>query len=395
MNLKTPKWYVCMVRAYRIAIIGGGPTGIMTAALLDRRFDVTIFDPKPLLATILPTGGGKCNLTHAEYDFKEFAKNYPRGEKFLYSIFSRYCMPETIEYFEKIGVKTTTKENGKIFPVEMSSKFVREKLLEQIKHCHIEKEFVKKIEPTGEQFITHSEKSKSIFDIVIITTGGHGDFNFIKQLGLNVIEPKPALTGLCTKENFEKISGIVLKNISNKETCLTDDLLFTHFGVSGPLIFKISSLKAHDAAPYSLNFNITNINDTKEFQDILNKNPHKEIKNILSEFLPKNFVTTFLQKININETLHGSKIDGKTRDKILENMKNFTITITSPRPDGETVMAGGIDLKEINPKTLEAKKIPNIYFGGEVLDIDGFCGGFNLQNCWSNAFIISETINAL
>jgi len=383
-----------MAHASRIAIIGGGPTGIMTAALLDRRFDVTIFEPKLLLATILPTGGGKCNLTHAEYDFREFAKNYPRGEKFLYSIFSRYCMPETIEYFEKIGVKTVSKDNGKIFPVEMSSKFVREKLLEQIRHCHFEKEFVKKIEPTGEQFIIHGEKSKSIFDIVIITTGGHGDFKFIKQLGLNVIEPKPALTGLCTKECFKEISGIVLKGIFNRETCLIDDLLFTHFGISGPLIFKISSLKAREVFPYTLTFDITHIKDTKEFQDILNKNPHKEIKNILSEYLPKNFVTLFLQKININETLQGSKINGKTRDKIFENMKNFSITITSPRPDGETVMAGGVDLKEINSKTLETKKIPNIYFGGEVLDIDGFCGGFNLQNCWSNAFVIADTINA-
>ena len=383
-----------MAHASRIAIIGGGPTGIMTAALLDRSFDVTIFDPKPLLATILPTGGGKCNLTHAEYDFKEFAKNYPRGEKFLYSIFSRYCMPETIEYFDKIGITTIAKENGKIFPTEMSSKFVREKLLTQIKHCHIEKECVKKIEISGEQFIIHGSKSKSIFDKVIITTGGHGDFSFIKELSINIIEPRPALTGLCTKENFKEISGIVLKNIYNKETGLIEDLLFTHFGISGPIIFKISSIKARDKSPYYLHFDIVQIEDTKEFQDILNKNPHKEIKNILSEFLPKNFVPFYLRQINIQENIEACKINGETRDKIFNNLKNYSINIISPRPDGETVMAGGVDLKEINPKTLETKNLPNLYFGGEVLDIDGFCGGFNLQNCWSNAFVIAEAINS-
>lgn len=383
-----------MEQGCRIAIIGGGPAGIMTAALLGTNFDITIFDPKPLLATLLPTGGGKCNLAHAEYDFREFTKNYPRGEKFLYSIFSRFCTTETIEYFESIGVETITLENGKIFPKEMSAKFVREKLLAQIKNCQTEKESVINIEQKNEQFILHTKKSKSLFDKVIITTGGHCDFNFLKELGIEINTPKPALTGLCTKENFSDLSGIVLKNITNKETKLTDDMLFTHLGISGPLIFKISSLKARDEFPYGLSFDIIGdkISDTKTLQNILNKNPHKEIKNILSEFLPKNFVTNLLNNLNITETITGCKIDGKTRDKILETLKNYKITITKPRPDGETVMCGGVDLKQINPKTLEHKTIKNLFFAGEVLDIDGFCGGFNLQNCWSGAFIIRESL---
>lgn len=381
-----------MVQGCRIAIIGGGPAGIMTAALLGTNFDITIFDPKPLLATLLPTGGGKCNLAHAEYDFKEFTKNYPRGEKFLYSIFSRYCTAETIEYFNSIGVETITLENGKIFPKEMSAKFVREKLLAQIKNCQMEKEAVINIELKNEQFIIHTKKSKSLFDKVIVTTGGHCDFNFLKELGIEINTPRPALTGLCTKESFSDLAGIVLKNITNKETKLTDDMLFTHFGISGPLIFKISSLKARDEFPYKLSFDIIGdkISDTKILQAILNKNPHKEIKNILSEFLPKNFVPSLLNSLNITESITGCKIDGKTRDKIFETLKSYKITITKPRPDGETVMCGGVDLKQINPKTLEHKTIKNLFLAGEVLDIDGFCGGFNLQNCWSGAFVIAN-----
>lgn len=381
-----------MAQDYRIGIIGGGPAGIMTAALLGKKYDITIFDPKPLLATILPTGGGKCNLSFNEYDFKEFAKNYPRGEKFLYSIFSRFCMPETIDYFHKIGVPTTTQPNGKIFPVSMSAKFVREKLLEQIKFCNIEKASVTEIIERNGEFIIHTNKSKTLFNKIIIATGGHGDFTYLKNLGVNIIEPKPALTGLCTKENFANLSGIVLKKVYNKETGLTDDMLFTHFGISGPLVFKISSIYARKDFPYTLKFKLITLNNEKELQEILNNNPHKEIKNVLAEILPKNFIPLLLEQLSINQTIPAHKIDGKTRNKIFESLTNYQITVTKPRPDGETVMAGGVDLKQINPKTLEHKHIKNLYFAGEVLDIDGFCGGFNLQNCWSNAFVISSAL---
>ena len=381
----------------RVAVIGGGPAGVMVATLLKGYADVTIFDPKPLLTTILPTGGGKCNLAHSEYDFKELVKNYPRGEKFLYSIFSKYSTADTIDFFEKIGVETVALENGKIFPKEMSSKFVREKMLAQIKHCTIEREKVVNIEHKGSSFVVQGEHSKSIFDKVIVTTGGHCDFSFLNNLEVSIIPTKPALCGLCTKENFSDISGVVLKNVSNKETGMMDDLLFTHFGISGPLVFKISSLKARDVFPYSLSFDIVGeqIPDNIALQKVFDTNPHKEIKTVLADFLPKNFVFQFLNMIALNSSTECCRINGVTRDKIFENLKNFTITVLKPRPDGETVMCGGVDLKQINAKTLEHKSIPNLYFAGEVLDIDGFCGGFNLQNCWSGAFVIADAITQL
>jgi predicted flavoprotein YhiN len=125
---------------------------------------------------------------------------------------------------------------------------------------------------------------------------------------------------------------------------------------------------------------------------LFDSNPHKEIKNLLAEFLPKNFVPLFLNTIGVTSSVQACKIDGKTRDKLLSSLKDFAIVVTSPRADGETVMCGGVDLKEINPKTLEHKSVQNLYFAGEVLDIDGFCGGFNLQNCWSGAFVIRDSI---
>ncbi len=385
-----------MVLGCRVAIVGAGPAGIMTAALLSKEIDITIFEHKSPLASILPTGGGKCNISNLESDFKEFAKNYPRGEKFLYSILSRYTSEYTLEYFKKIGIETVALDNGKIFPQKMSSKFVRERLLAQIKGCKIEKNEIKKITKNDSGFILKSSNSKYLFDRVVIAIGGHADFSILNDLDIKIIPPKPALTGLCTATNYSSLSGIVLKNVFNFETRLSGDLLFTHFGVSGPIVFKISSLKARDDFPYWLKFDLLydKLQDLKDFQQILNDNSKKEIKNILSKYLPQNFVGFFLEKIGVNPVLKGSEINSKIRNLIFDTLKNYQIQVLSPRPDGETVMAGGVDLKQVNPKTLECKNISGLYFVGEVLNIDGFCGGFNLQNCWSGAFAVAESINS-
>ena len=170
-----------------------------------------------------------------------------------------------------------------------------------------------------------------------------------------------------------------------------NNILFTHKGVSGPAIYTISSIKAREKFPYTLNFDFVGEID---LQTQLNDNPHKSIKNLLSEFVPKSFAEFVLSELKINPDTKCHLIDGKTRDKILEKLQNFTVTVTGTVPEGKTVTAGGVELKEINAKTLESKLKPHIYFCGEVMDIDGFCGGFNLQNCWSTGFVVADTINS-
>lgn len=343
----------------RVAIIGGGPAGCICAYFLQDKFDVTVYDKKSPLLTLLPTGGGRCNLAHAEFDFKELVKNYPRGEKFLYSVFSRFSTSNTLEFFEKIGVETYIQDDMRIFPVSNSAKDLREKFLKALNKV----KFVK----------------KELFDIpdadfVVIATGGHASYNIIRALGHRIVEPKPALTGLVTKEDFSSISGVSI-----------NDVLFTHKGVSGPAVYKISSLKAREQFPYSLSFNFVGDID---LQTALNENPHKTIKNLLSEYVPKSFAEFILD--NPDEKCH--RIDGKMRDKILDKLQNFTVTVIGTVPDGEVVTAGGVDLNEINPKTMQSKFVPYVYFCGEVMDIDGFCGGFNLQNCWSTGYLASQGI---
>lgn len=393
-----------------IAIIGAGASGCICAYLLQKEgFDVTLFDKGTPLRTLLPTGGGRCNLAHAEYDFKDLAKNYPRGEKFLYSVFSKFSTYDTLALFDELGVETYTQENERIFPTSNSAKDVREKILNNLKNVQIQKEEVVEVERIDGEFKVISKKDPSppttalcrqsvlqqeargtrtceyLFSHIIVAIGGHSKFDFLKNFDIKIIPPRPSLVGLNTKEKSKEVSGIVVRNVNCNG--LTDDLLFTHFGISGPLAYKISSIKARDNFPYKLNFDLHPLEIN--LQELLNTNPHKDVKNILSKFIPHGLIKYLIGDI---ADIKAHKIDGKTRDFILSKLHNLELTVIGTNKGEETVTAGGIDLSEINPKTMELKKHQNIYCIGEALNIDGFCGGYNLQNAWSTAFVAKEGI---
>lgn len=377
-----------------VAIIGAGPAGCVCAKFLKNNgFCPIIFDKGKYLRTILPTGGGRCNLAHAEFDFKNLTKNYPRGEKFLYSVFSKFGTEDAIQFFKQLGIETYTQEDNRIFPKSNSSRDVQEKLLKALKGCKFVSEKVLSIEKLDNCYKIITNKSSYAFDVVIVSTGGHGNWDIFNKMDLNIIPPTQALVGLVTKENFSAISGVSIKNVKTygKEFKNSDngDIIFTHKGISGPLIYKISSIFARKEMPYKLVFQLVKDLD---LQAELNKNPHKEIKNLLGQFVPKSFAEFVLENLDIEKDTPCHKITGKLRDKIHKKLTTFEVTIISKVPDGEVVTCGGIDLKEINSKTMESKKYPNLYFCGEVLDIDGFCGGFNLQNCWSTAFVVAQSI---
>lgn len=398
MTLKTLKWYFCMVQESTsnksVAIIGAGPAGCVCAKFLKNNgFCPIIFDKGKYLRTILPTGGGRCNLAHAEFDFKNLTKNYPRGEKFLYSVFSKFGTEDAIQFFKQLGIETYTQEDNRIFPNSNSSRDVQEKLLKALKGCKFVSEKVLSIEKLDNCYKIITNKSSYAFDVVIVSTGGHGNWDIFNKMDLNIIPPTQALVGLVTKENFSAISGVSIKNVKTygKEFKNSDngDIIFTHKGISGPLIYKISSIFARKEMPYKLVFQLVK---NLDLQAELNKNPHKEIKNLLGQFVPKSFAEFVLENLDIEKNTPCHKITGKLRDKIYKKLTTFEVTIISKVPDGEVVTCGGIDLKEINSKTMESKKYPNLYFCGEVLDIDGFCGGFNLQNCWSTAFVVAQSV---
>lgn len=375
----------------KVAVVGGGPAGCFCAYLLQNFCHVTVFEAKSPLATLLPTGGGRCNLAHAEFDFKELASNYPRGEKFLYSIFSRFSTADTLEFFQKIGVETYIQDDLRIFPLTNSAVDVREKFLHSLENVNFIEKRVDTIVKNNSGFTVFCDKREFCFDKIILAIGGHGGFTLAEDLGHSIISPKPALCGLRTNEDFVELSGVSFKNV-RAEFCgksAVGDLMFTHTGVTGPLIYYISSIMAREQFPYNIYINFV---ENLDLQVELNNNPQKDIKNLLSEFIPKSFAEYILRRCSVPADKKCHLIDGKSRDKIHHFLQAFKVTAVGTRPDGEVVTSGGVDLKEINPKTMESKITSGLYFCGEVLDIDGFCGGFNLQNCWSTAYIVSEGI---
>lgn len=378
--------------AKKVAIIGSGPAGCMTACNLDKSFEITLFDKSKPLKTLLPTGGGRCNLAHAEFNFKELAKNYPRGEKFLYSVFSRFSTQETLDFFEKIGIKTYTQDNGRIFPISNSAQDVRNAILSKLHHCKFKEEEILSIKKLEKGFEVKSAQTSYYFDIVVVAIGGKSSYKILSNLGHSIVEPKPALVGLITEPHYKNLQGISLQNVLIKsgKTQIEGDILFTDNGITGPAIFELSSINARKDLPYEITIDF--INKNIDWQNLFDKNPHKELKNIISEILPKTFVNEIFK--NVNLTQKGHEIKSNTKVLVNSTIQNFRFKIINTRKNGETVTSGGISLKEIDSKTLQSKITDCLYICGEVLDIDGFCGGYNLQNCWSTGYITAVAINS-
>lgn len=343
----------------KIAIIGAGPAGIYTAIKIletGLKADITIFDPKDPLITILPTGNRRCNLSYLEYDNKELAKFYPRGEKFLYSIFSRYGVQETLDDFKKYGIETYVQDDNRIFPTSNSSKEVRNKLLNAIKN---KATFVKR----------RIDTPLANFDCTVLATGLKAGAKLAELYGHNVIPLKPSLTGLKIKEKeFLTLKGVSFNNF-----------IFTEWGVSGPYIYKISSINAYKEFPYEIKIPLF---DENELNVKLKENPKKLFKNVLSDFIPKS-----LSEILVKNEKQCANISKKE----IEAVKTLKLTIIGTDNKGEIVHAGGVDLNEVD-KNLKSKIAKNLWIVGEALDIDGFTGGFNLQNCWSSAALAAYDI---
>ena len=392
-------------------IIGGGPAGVMCAIWASQNPEnkIFIFDKNIILNTILPTGGGRCNLAYSEFNFKELAKFYPRGEKFLYSVFSRFSTKDTLDFFNKIGVKTYTQDDLRIFPVTDSSKDVKNALLKQLEKKNIKKVFenVVKVRKIENGFELTTDKGVHRVDKLVIATGGKGNgHSLAKSLGHNITELRPALSSLITKEkDFVSLSGVSLKNISaqvffnNKKlkipkNILSGDFLFTHSGISGPLIYKISSYCAYvdfsESAPLKIELNLVNLEDT-EFDEILlnglKDNAQKDVLNVISKFIPKNLAAVILERENINPSIKSGQLSKKDREKIVKQLTALTLHAQKTARGEEVVTSGGVDLKEVDSKTMGSKLVSGLYFCGEILDIDGLTGGFNLQNCWSTGYI--------
>lgn len=408
----------------KVIVVGGGPAGMMAAISSAEKENKVILLEKnnDLGKKLLITGKGRCNIT-SSLDINDFIKNIPGNGKFLYSAFKNFNNIDMINFLKEQGLETKEERGNRIFPITDKSIDVLKCFKKKIKELKIEVKTlveVEKIIVEENKAIGVKTKNENILgDKVIIATGGKsypstgstGDgYKFAKSVGHTVTEIRPSLVPMnCYEKNIcKELQGLSLKNvkikfedIENNKTIYDDfgEMLFTHFGVSGPIILSGSAYlnRYKDIKNLLKNKKIKLIIDlkpalTNEMLDNrvlrdFSRIPNKDFKNSLDELLPKKMINVIVEYSKIDPLKKVNNITKSERQELVKIIKNFEIYISSFRPIEEAIItSGGVNIKEINPKTMESKIIRGLYFAGEVLDVDGYTGGFNLQIAYSTGY---------
>ncbi len=396
----------------QIIIIGGGAAGFFCAANLDeKKYKITILEQNSdVLQKVKISGGGRCNVTHACFDPKELVQFYPRGNKELLSVFTKFQPGDTMDWFEKRKASLKIENDNRVFPESNSSQTIINTFQNEIQQKNVEvktKCSVKEIQKEGEKYLIKTSLGDFLADYVIYTTGSSPkSLKMIENLGHKIIELVPSLFTFNIKDDLLKdLAGTSFEmaesSIPKLKTEESGPLLITHWGLSGPAILKISAWEAINLAKVKYNFEIQvnfiskDIDDAEElFQNFKISNPKKLIGSSKIFDVTNRFWQRILEvsKVDLNKQI--ANISGKEMQTILENLckKKFQVTGKSTFKD-EFVTAGGIDLKEINFKNMTSKILPYFYVAGEVLNIDAVTGGFNFQACWSEAWLIAQDLN--
>jgi predicted Rossmann fold flavoprotein len=402
---------------YDILVVGGGAAGFFTAinaAELCPNLKIAILERgKEVLTKVKISGGGRCNVTHAEFIPKDLTKNYPRGEKELLGPFHAFMTGDTLAWFEQRGVEIKMEEDGRMFPISDSSQTIIDCFTSEISRLKIElltshpvKSIVKKEEcweiTTGKDLLTCQS-------IVMATGSNPKMWNVIESLGHYIIPPVPSLFTFNIKDQrIVALPGVAteasIKVVDDKKKVILESegpLLITHWGMSGPAILKLSAWGARSLAPLSYKFEIQVnwlLHDTEEdviaqLMRLKTKNAKQTLHKYPQFDLPKRLWQSLLMASGINE----GEIWADISKKKLQNLAN-QMTQSIFQVDGkstfkeEFVTAGGVDLKGVNFKTFESKVHTHLYFAGEVLNIDAITGGFNFQNAWTSGYIVAKAI---
>lgn len=433
----------------KVIVIGGGPAGMMAAiSAAKEKNEVILLEKNTFLGKkMLITGKGRCNIT-SSLDMDEFIKNIPGNGRFLYSAFENYTNKDITEMLKENGVQIKEERGNRIFPVSDKSIDVRDAFERILKRSRVDirtQAIVKNIiVENGKVVGVKLENGKVInADKVILATGGKsypgtgstGDgYKMAKELGHTVTEIRASLVPLTAENDKEadlkqiqkssfktslnickELQGLSLRNIAieildkEKNKVIYEDfgeMIFTHFGVSGPTILSGSS---HLLRYKNINEKLKNgeiilkidlkpaLSEEKLDNRILRDfetNKNKEIKNSLNELLPQKLIMPVIELLNVDENKKVNSITKEERTNLVKLLKNFEIVIDGFRPIEEAIVtAGGISIKEINPKTMESKLISGLYFAGEVIDVDAYTGGFNLQIAYSTGFTAGKSID--
>ncbi|MBU4284741.1 NAD(P)/FAD-dependent oxidoreductase [Patescibacteria group bacterium] len=405
---------------YDVAVIGGGPTGMISAGRAGElgASVILIEKNKNLGRKLLITGKGRCNITNKENNPREFINKFGKNGKFLFSSFSIFGIQETINFFEKLNLKTKIERGRRVFPVSDKSQDVLEALIGYLKKSNVKiklnsevKEIIKKDNKIEKIILTNNEEI--IASKFIISTGGKsypgtgstGDgYKWAKKLGHIVTNLSSSLVPIIVKEKIVKeLEGLSLKNVeisvyeeNKKIDSRFGEAIFTADGMSGPIIIDMSK-KIGQELPKNIKIKI-DFKPALDFSKLdqriredFSKDSKKMFKNSLNDLLPQKLIPVIVKLSKINPNKKSSSITREERKKLLYLLKKFTLEVKSLAVHEKAIItSGGIELSEVDQKTMKSKLIDNLYFAGEILDVDGPTGGYNLQVCWTTGYIAGE-----
>jgi predicted Rossmann fold flavoprotein len=409
-----------------LIIIGGGPAGmIMAGRAAEKGARVLLLEKNPKLGVkLLITGKGRCNIVNAESDIKKVIQRFGQNGKFLYSVLNKFGSQEIVEFFEDFGVKTKVERGNRIFPVSDKSQDILKALIEylkknkveiktnvEVKYIIVKKDNIEKIVLTSGEELTASNYAICTGGKSYPTTGSDGDgYKWLTKLGHNVLSPTPSLVPIILQEKYVKdLEGLSLKNVqieayqdNKKKDSRFGEAIFTSNGLSGPIILDMSkkigellskgkvTLKI-DFKP-ALDFKVLDKRIQNDFKEMNNK----MFKNSLDLLLPKKLIPVIIKLSKIDEDKKVNSITKEERNRLLHLLKGFELEVKKIDGfDKAIVTAGGVDLKEIDPKTMKSRVISNLYLAGEVLDLDGPTGGYNLQASWSTGYCAGDNFNKI
>ena len=405
-----------MESSNRVCVIGGGAAGMMaagTAYLYGA--DVTIFESMPFLGKKLAiTGKGRCNVTNAS-GIQGLLDNITKNPRFLYSALSTYTPDDVMSTFEGLGVKLKVERGNRVFPESDKAKDIVDAMRKYCEGAKVIHEKVKKLFVNKDGGFTVKTDKEYTFDRVIIATGGKSypltgsdgsGYKLATSLGHHVTELIPSLIPISSPSPLcSEMQGLSLKNVGikvlseNDKTLYTDfgEMMFTHFGVTGPMILSASAhLRGYDISKLTLSIDLKPALDEKTLDARLlgdfKTNANKDFVNSLSGLLPSKMILPFISLTGIDERKKINAITKEERKIILSTLKDFRIPLSSFRPIEEAIItSGGIEVKQINPGTMESKIAPGLYFAGEVIDVDAYTGGFNLQIAFSTGYLAGKS----
>ena len=399
----------------KIAVIGGGAAGFFAAIAAKENHtqaEVTIFEKsQKVLSKVKVSGGGRCNVTNGTTSISELAKAYPRGEKQLKKAFSIFNTTHTREWFESRGVSLYTQDDNRVFPKSNDSQSIIDCLMKECRRLGIALKLgtgirlIKEVNNTLE--LTFTDGNSTIFDKVIIASGGspnRASFDWLEQLGHKIEDPVPSLfTFNMPTEAIKELMGVVVENtlVSIQGTKLKSNgpLLITHWGMSGPAILKLSAFGARVLHGMKYEFRVS-VNWSGEQNnelvmnsliEITNTNPNKLTANVKPFGIPERMWLFLLERSDIPYTKKWSELGKKGLNKLVNTLTNDEYEVKGKTTfKEEFVTCGGVSLESVNFDTMESRVCKNLYFAGEVLNIDGITGGYNFQAAWTTGFIAGK-----